>query len=48
MFILQHPYMKKCLSYNTHIWKNVYATISIYEKMFVLEFFKPFSESMKL
>ena len=28
--------------------KNVYSTISIYEKTLILEFFKQFSESMKL
>ena len=48
MFILQFPYKKKCLSYNFLIWKNVYSTISIYEKTLILEFFKQFSESMKL
>ena len=30
--------MKKCLSFNFHIWKNVYPTISIYEKKFFLQF----------
>ena len=50
--------MIKCLSYNFHIWKNVYpaisindkkiSTISIYEKTLILEFFLQTSESMKL
>ena len=33
---------KKCLSYNFHLRKNVYPSISIYEKMLILQF--PFME----
>ena len=30
---------QKCLSYNFHIWKNAYLTISIYmKKMFIIQF----------
>ena len=35
---LKISYLKKCLSYNFHIWKNACLTISIYCKVLILQF----------